>query len=80
MLQIEQLCHDLFRIKRPSLMSMPKEMEPHYGPNRTHRDVDPELEVLTLPVEDEYTEAYLRGKEAVSAGATMQLVRLIYLN
>jgi len=43
-------------------MPMPEKMEPHYGPNRTRREVDPELEALTLPVEDEYAEAYRRGK------------------
>jgi len=41
---------------------MPREMEPHFGSNGTNREIDPELEILTLPVDDEYTEAYRRGK------------------
>ena len=41
---------------------MPREMEPDFGSNGTNREIDPELEILTLPVDDEYTEAYRRGK------------------
>jgi len=53
-------------------------MEPHFGQNRTRREVDPELEVLTLiPVEDEYSEAYIVVERMVSAGATTLLAPLM---
>ena len=68
-------------MKRPSLTPMPKEMESHFGPNRTRREVDPELEVLTIPVEDEYTEAYRRGKEGLCwshyAACSVNLIKLL---
>jgi hypothetical protein len=49
-------------------MKMPKHLEPHFGVNRTRRDIiddaiHAELDYISAPVEDEYTEAYLRGKE-----------------
>ncbi len=65
-------------MKRPSLTPIPTEMEPHFGQNRTRREVDPELEVLTLiPVEDEYSEAYIVVERMVSAGATTLLAPLM---
>ncbi len=49
---------------RPSLMQMPKEMVPHHvSANQT--ELDPELEFITAPVEDEYAEAYRRGKSGL---------------
>ena len=42
---------------------MPKSLEELFGPNRTNQqDVDPELEFITTPIEDDYAEAYRRGK------------------
>lgn len=48
------------------MMKMPKEMEAIYGPNGDHRELlDPELQFITAPVEDEYAEAYRRGKSGL---------------
>ena len=59
-----------FVFHRPSLKKMPAHMEPHFGPNRTRReapliqdDILEDLDFLSDPVQDEYTEAYLRGKD-----------------
>lgn len=49
-------------------MKMPEYMQPHFGANRTRRDIiddatHAELDFISAPVEDEYTKAYLRGKK-----------------
>ena len=43
-------------------MKMPKDLEPIFGPNRTNEEIDPELEFIAAPIDDEYAEAYRRGK------------------
>ena len=53
--------------ERPSLMKMPEHLQPHFVANRTRRDIiddttHAELDYISAPVEDEYTKAYLRGK------------------
>lgn len=49
----------------PSLLKVPKSMEPYLSSNRIRRDVVniPELEVLHNPIDDDYTDAYRTGKE-----------------
>lgn len=55
---------------RPTLIKMPAKMEPHFGEKRKRRDENSitddalqDLDFITAPVEDEYTEAYQKGKE-----------------
>ena len=51
-------------------MKMPPKMEPYFGENRFRRSLDihddvilQDFDFVAAPVENEYTEAYRRGKD-----------------
>lgn len=69
---------------------MPAKMEPHFGLKRSRRDSPiieddalEDLDFLSAPVEDEYTEAYRRGKDGLCwshyAGCPINVFKLLNL-
>ncbi|KZS12424.1 Uncharacterized protein APZ42_022542 [Daphnia magna] len=54
----------------PSLIKMPAKMEPYFGLNRFRREVHEDailedLDFIVAPVEDEYTDAFHKGKDGL---------------
>ena len=53
-------------LRRPGLLELPKKMETILKERGKHPELEalPEWDLLVKPLQDEYTEAFLRGKHA----------------